>query len=134
MPETGSEKEIASQKKPSYIGAVFENGGSRSLVHDRWTGKDLTPVYKIENTDDRKRWTFDNLRVFSDGSVPVPEQQWLQIIHAWEEDLKTAKDVGAREIRNPKDRRTFEGEVVKTEKWLRAAMSVSAAARSMEGS
>lgn len=123
MPEAEPSPEAREMVSPSYIGAVFETGRSLSLVRDWVTGEWLVPEpLDVKKKEDRDRWCLENLRVFSDGTLPSPEWKWKPVVDFWLTELKTAasrSELARDELRE-------------TEKKIKAMMAVSASARAME--
>jgi hypothetical protein len=106
-------------------GAVFTTGPNISTVpRDPKTEKPIIPVYDITKPRQRNAFIFENLRVFSDGHVSEPEQQWKRIVGYWLTELKTAADRSG----------LGKEDLGKTERQLKAMMAVSSSARAMEKS
>lgn len=122
MPEAVSTPEARMVTPPTYIGAVFETGRSRGLIHDWVTGKDIVPVKDVLKDEDREIWILENIRVFSDGTLASPELSWKPVIDFWLAELKVAS----------KNSQLSTEKLKRTEMDLKAMMAVSASARAME--
>lgn len=121
MPETRSHPEAMMGAAPIHLGAAFATGRNVEYAYSWRTGEQLIPVLEIENKEDRDRWGLENIRVFSDGTLPSPELNWKPVIDSWLTDLKTAvvNRLGRKEAKE-------------AELDIKAMMAVSASARAME--
>ena len=124
MPEGQPTSETKMTIPPTYIGAVFETGRSRSLIHDWVSNKDIVPVLDVLKEKDREIWALDNIRVFSDGTLASPELSWKSVIDFWLAELKVAA------VNSHLDRKNL----LETEKNIKSMMAISSSARAMEAS
>ncbi len=128
MAERGAESGI--QPPQTFIGSVFETGRSRMVIHEYiGKGRDVVPIERIEDPKGRENWLFENMRVFNDGTVAQPEASWKGIVDFHLSELFVAEKNAIREGKPVKRE-----DVEKTEKYLKAAMAISASARAMEAS
>jgi hypothetical protein len=133
MAEASNPESRGIQPPPTFIGAIFETGRSRSMVHE-WvitdehpSGRDIVPVEHIEDAKGRENWVFENMRVFNDGTVAQPEASWKGIIDYHLSELLVAEKSAIREGKTLKRE-----EIEKTAEFLKAAMAISSSARAME--
>lgn len=122
------EKSPASELRPPslflLLGAVFEGGLLASYSYD-WVRKEYTvPLLDPTKREERRRYWMENIRVFSDGTLPNPTATWKNFVDNLVMDLKVAcqrAKLPTREIRE-------------AELDLKAVMAISASARAMEQS
>lgn len=125
MPET--HPEAAGREIPRHLGAVFKESIVRPSIYDYVSNKDLVPVLDINVPRERIGWTLENIRVFSDGTLPRPEARWKQVIDEWVTDLKTSK---VKVCKTPEEKAGAD----ELELDIKAMMAVSSSARAMEES
>lgn len=149
MPEvpTPSRPEAGVAAPPDHVGAAFKTGKIAAWLYNYVEKEYIVPVLDVKEPEHRMRWTLENMRVFSDGTLASPEEKWKPVIDSWISELKfaaprarfdpidpelepEAKKAKIKEIEEKK-RNLPEG-VKKTELDIKAMMAVSASARAME--
>lgn len=118
--------EMSMMVPPEYIGGVFKTGRYGKAAETLW--KDIIPTYDVLDETSRRAWCFENMRVFSDGTLPSPEMQWKGVVDHWLSDLKLST-IRAKATKEDQHK-IKEG----TEMDIKAMMAVSASARAMEQS
>lgn len=122
---------------PDHIGAAFETGKMAAWLYN-WVEREyIVPVLDVKGKEHRMRWTLENMRVFSDGTLASPEEKWKPVIDSWLSELKFAASRArfdpdlTPEEKKEKQKELREG-VKETELDIKAMMAVSASARAME--
>lgn len=130
---TGPEYESARVPIPVHIGAVFKEGRNIAYVWDPVERKLVHGIqdYSIDNEYGRRAWVLENVGTFSSLEMP---SAWKGAADDYLRDLQTAKMNAIRREPSRQKKEEIEKQVIQTRTLLKAMMSVSASARSIEKS
>lgn len=125
--------ETMARPVPDHVGAVFETGKNLPFLKD-WAPphEPLVLTKDILKKEERGAWLLENIRVFSDGTLPSPENQWKLVIDFWLTELKVAAKNAETAVKDPKERDKFREGIKETELNVKAMFAVSSSARAME--
>ncbi len=89
---------------PHHLGAMLEGGRNTGLALDPYTGEYLIDVYKVYKKSERRDWMFQNLNVFSDGTVSMLElPRWRLYVDDWIADLRGAEKYAIKKTKQDVD-------------------------------